>query len=59
MKERYIIGKFVRKYKQSKNFTQETSNIWKQTQNTTIYLPDMVNNNRYTFQGKWYDKQEV
>lgn len=36
MKERYIIGKFVQKYKQSNNFTQEKSNIWKQTQNTTI-----------------------
>lgn len=49
MKERYIIGKFVQKYKQSNNFTQEISNISKQTQNTTIYLSDMVNNNRYTW----------
>lgn len=59
MKERYIIGKFVQKYKQSNNFTQEKSNISKQTQNTTIYLPDMINNNRYTIQSIWYDKQEV
>lgn len=59
MKERYIIGKLVQKYKQFNNFTQEKSNISKQIQNTTIYLPDKVYNNRYTFQGIWHDKQEV